>query len=415
MLSPIFNAAGRSWMANDSESSIGRRSCRRGISGLNPASGGWTILAVLLSALVVIYLRGPDAFLHPTFWAEDGNVFFAQWQELGLASLLHSYNGYLHLAPRLVAALAGAFPLEQTVLVHLIASEAIALWCAVTIYLAMPERRLWPPLFLAPFLAIGATEVLSSPTNLQWILALGLICVLLAPAPRAGAVRVNHLAFAVLAALSGPFSLFAVAAAGLIRVGLRMPTDRGQVVLVAVVAAAAAAQALTMSGTYGSEAGSVTAAKLYTAFFAVLRKSTGGSVQAIALSAVVLAGLVLGRDRVWRAGLVVFALVLTLSIGLRFGAEPEVFPHGVSERYFYVQSAVWLMILMSVLCDPGLRVVRYLSAVGLVLYGMSLFDGKFVRHPRHPIDDWHTVVDQARQAPLEYRYPPGWRVVVKPR
>ena len=404
-------------MMNDAAAEPGSRA-RTGLPDMPGARSVRTLLPILVilpAVLAVIYLRGPDAFLHPNFWAEDGNIFFADWQSLGLASLLHPYNGYLHLAPRLVAALAGAFPLEQTPLVYLIASQAIALWCAVTIYLAMPERGLLPPLFLAPFLAIGATEVLSSPTNLQWILALGLIAVLLAPAPRTTVGRANHLAFAVLAGLSGPFSLFAVVAAVLARVGLRLPTDRGQYLLVAVVAGAAAAQALTLSGTYGSEAGSVTAAKLYAAFFAVLRKSMGGSVQAIVVSAVVLIGVAAGRDRAWRAGLALFALILTLSISLRFGSEPEVFPHGVSQRYFYVQSAVWLAVLLSMLWDPGLRVVRLLAAVGLVLYGISLFDGKLVRHPRNPIDDWQAVVDRAVEAPMQYRYPPGWSVIVKPR
>lgn len=404
-------------MVNDAEAETGSRAPagRRAMLESPSARALLRILVVLSAALAVIYLRSPDAFHNPTFWAEDGNIFFAEWQALGRASLLKPYNGYLHLAPRMVAALAGAFPLEQTVLVYLVASQVIALWCAVTIYLAMPERSVWQPLYLAPFLAIGATEVLSSPTNLQWILAVGLICVLLAPAPRLMAVRGNHVAFVLLAGLSGPFSLFAVAAAVLVRVGLRMPTDRGHVVLVAVAAGAAAAQALAMSGTYGSEAGSITAAKLYEAFFAVLRKSMGGSVQAIVVSATVLIGVTVGRDRAWRAGLVLFALILTLSISLRFGAEPEVFPHGISERYFYIQSAVWLAVLMSMLWDSSPRGVRLLASVGLVLSGISLFGGQFVRHPRHPIDDWRTVVEQAREAPAEYRYPPGWSVVVNPR
>lgn len=407
-------------MLKDAEADTGSRTGRRDEVEPGSLRALLPVLVMLPAALAVIYLRSPDAFHFPNFWAEDGNIFFAEWQMLGLSSLLHPYNGYLHLAPRVVAALAGAFPLELTILVYLVASQAFALWCALTIHLAMPDRSPLQPLCLVPFLAIGATEVLSSPTNLQWILAVGLISVLMAPAPRSLAVRANHVAFAGLAALSGPFSLFAVAAAAVARIGLRMPTDRGQILLIAVVGAAAAAQVLTMSGTYGSEAGSITAAKLYEAFFAVLRKSMGGSAQSILISAAVLGGLVLGRNRAWRAGLVLFALILTLSIALRFGSEEEVFPHGVSERYFYIQSAVWLAVLLSLLWDSsleGLRLgpLRLLALVALVLFGLSLFDGKFVRHPRNPIDDWRTVVDQARQGPAEYHYPPGWSVPVRPR
>ncbi|WP_420563159.1 hypothetical protein [Thalassobaculum sp.] len=375
----------------------------------------WAIPAILLASLAVVYLRGPDAFLHPNFWAEDGNVFFAEWQRMGLASLLHPYNGYLHLAPRLVAAFAGAFPLEHTVLVYLVASQLVALWCAVTIYLVMPARGLWPPLYLAPFLAIGGTEVLSSPTNLQWILAVGLIAVLLAPVQRAGMVRINAVAFVVLAGLSGPFSLFALAATVAVRMVLRRMPGPGQALLIVTVAGTAALQALAMSDTYGPGLGGVTAAKLYEAGVAVLRRSMGGSVQAIVVPAAVLAAVAMGRDRIWRAGLVLFALILTLSVALRFGAEPEVFPHGVAERYYYVQSAMWLLVLLSMLGDPDLRRLRLLSAAALVLMGVSLVDGKFVRHPRLPIDDWRMVVEQAGQAPTHYRYPPGWSVIVHPR
>ena len=405
-----------------------------------PGFGGWKLAAVLLSCLAVIFLRGPDAFLHPNFWAEDGRIFFGDWQRLGPASLLHPYNGYLHLAPRLIAALAGAFPLEQTVLVYLVAAQAVALWCAVTISLAAPQGGLWPPVYLAPFLAVGATEVLSSPTNLQWILAVGLIVVLLAPeaesdadgreADAAGAlrlcvVRANALVFAGLAGLSGPFSLFALAAAMAIRLALRRSPGPGQYLLIAVVAGTAAAQAVAMSGTYGVGLGTVTLPKLYEASVAVLRRSMGGSVQAIVVSAAVLAGLAVGRARVWRAGLTLFALILTLSIALRFAAEPEVFPDGVSDRYYYLQGAVWLAVLFSMLAEPGYRAVRVLAGAGLVLIGVSLADGRFVRDPRLPIDDWRAVVGRAvvgragggdeGGAPIQYRYPPGWGVPVRPR
>lgn len=95
-------------------------------------------IVIVLAPLLIIYTRAPDAFHSPNFWAEDGVIFFRQWQALGLSSLFETYNGYLHLAPRLVAALAGWAPLEQTIAIYVVASLAFAVWVSATIHLNTP-------------------------------------------------------------------------------------------------------------------------------------------------------------------------------------------------------------------------------------------------------------------------------------
>lgn len=398
----------------------------------HPVAGlleSFPLVPVLLAPLVVLYLRTPDAFQHPDFWAEDGAIFFRQWQEVGFASILEPYNGYLHLAPRLIAALAGAAPLDQTPRLYFLASVAAALWAAGTIYLHSPApagsgRRLWPPLFLLPFLALSATEVLSTPTNLQWILATGLAVALLGGDPDGGGrsrlVQANTLIFVLVAGLSGPFAMFALAAAVAAALLTRQRPGRARLVLFAAVAVASAIQASMVFGHYGSGAGAVTAAKVYEAFFAILRRSMGGSVECIAISITVLIGAAAGsrlsdRDRRFRIGLLLFGFLLTLAMAIRFAAEAEVFPNGVSQRYRYIQSTMWLMLLVLMVSDPARRWMQALAGGCLVLYAVALFDGRFVRQAREPLDDWRAVVRAAERAPAVYRFPPGWSVIVEGR
>jgi hypothetical protein len=68
---------------------------------------------VFFAALIIIFLRRPDAILNPQFWAEDGAVFYAHTYHKGIViPLLSQYAGYLDTFPRLVAALSQFFPLS---------------------------------------------------------------------------------------------------------------------------------------------------------------------------------------------------------------------------------------------------------------------------------------------------------------
>lgn len=60
-------------------------------------------LAIVVTATIVA-LRRPDAFRHAQFWAEDGEVWFADAYNRGWSALVAPYSGYLVTVPRLVAA-----------------------------------------------------------------------------------------------------------------------------------------------------------------------------------------------------------------------------------------------------------------------------------------------------------------------
>ena len=57
-------------------------------------------------AATALFLRKPNTFYNPQFWAEDLPVFCLQQREHGWTSILTPHAGYLHLIPRLTAIIA---------------------------------------------------------------------------------------------------------------------------------------------------------------------------------------------------------------------------------------------------------------------------------------------------------------------
>ena len=59
--------------------------------------------AVLAVFAILLFLRKPYALLVPQLYAEDGTIFLAQNDLVGLRAFLEPYMGYLHTLPRLIA------------------------------------------------------------------------------------------------------------------------------------------------------------------------------------------------------------------------------------------------------------------------------------------------------------------------
>jgi hypothetical protein len=139
-------------------------------------------LAVAAGLAVLLFLRRPDSLLSPQFWAEDGAEFF-YFQFYGSLPLFKPYSGYLHLAPRAVAALAGLFPVRFAPLIYNIFALALAALCSAWFslphfrHLVRSDRlRAAACIFIAVMPAAGT--VLLNLTNVQWYLLtwLGLVC-----------------------------------------------------------------------------------------------------------------------------------------------------------------------------------------------------------------------------------------------
>ncbi|CAN0258636.1 unnamed protein product, partial [Phaeothamnion confervicola] len=162
------------------------------------------LLAVIIAALALLAMRTPDAFFSPQFWAEDGVVFWQQMAENDAwTAFWIPYAGYFHAAPRLTAFIASFF--DPAYAPRLYASVAIllTLWSATTAATCVEDRRLGFLLgvgLLLPPMASG--EIFGNITNVQWLLAPTLALLLAAPP------SINRAAFALLAGLSGPFSIF---------------------------------------------------------------------------------------------------------------------------------------------------------------------------------------------------------------
>lgn len=160
--------------------------------------------------LIVIFLRKPDAFLNPQFWAEDGTVFFVQAYHNGILSIFEPYAGYYHLYPRLIAFLADflKIPLQFLPAFYnygwLLAFTIIFLYIWLRLGASVYEKFL-----LCAVLTVIPidNEIFMHLTSSQWFLAPVLVLMAGAQYPESRGKRIFDYGLAVLIGLSGPFCL----------------------------------------------------------------------------------------------------------------------------------------------------------------------------------------------------------------
>lgn len=170
-----------------------------------------TLTPALLAAFAIaLFLRKPYALLVPQPYAEDGTIFLAQNDLVGLRALLEPYMGYLHTLPRLIAWIASRL-LDPAWWPAFYNVTAFAIWLAVIARTYSPRLPLPPALrpwlALAFFLGPQTGEVLFSITNLQWVVAFLLIQQAFIAAPTTTAQRLADLTLVALLGLTGPFIL----------------------------------------------------------------------------------------------------------------------------------------------------------------------------------------------------------------
>jgi hypothetical protein len=180
-----------------------------------PEVRAWHHCVVLLVACLLIISRRPAAVFHPQFWSEDGGIFFADAYNLGgWAALFRTYAGYFHIVPRIGAALAQLAPMARAPLVmNLI---AILVQATPVNLLLRSRSSAWGGLY---FRALMAVAYLALPNNAEitlgitysnWVLALCMILVVVAAAPKGWIGQAFDCFLLVLAGLSGPFCIFAL-------------------------------------------------------------------------------------------------------------------------------------------------------------------------------------------------------------
>ena len=213
------------------------------------------VLCMLLVAGYVYISRRPSSIQLPTFWAEDGTVFFKDAIERGGRALVEPYAGQLLFLQRTVAWAATVLP----------ALIQPAIYAAVSIILAvlssaivLSSRWRHPVPLVARFVCLLALlcspqvdDTFATLVNTHWWLGIGLLALGMLRDPPRRSLRIGELAFTAVAALSGLAALYSIP---LLSVRAVRNKSRHSLAIVAVAAACILVQAafLIGSGRHGN-------------------------------------------------------------------------------------------------------------------------------------------------------------------
>jgi len=171
----------------------------------------YPIFGILLFSLI-LFLRRPDAFLNPQFWAEDGVIFFKECYYYSFSSAYTPYAGYLHFIPRIIA-------LISNKLIGVRLSPFFYNTCALIIYIAVVinvysrrvnlNNKILYILSLCLVPCYG-NEIFMNVTNIQWFTGILIIVILIKrePSSQFGNIPLqwaSDIMQLLLAGLTGPF------------------------------------------------------------------------------------------------------------------------------------------------------------------------------------------------------------------
>jgi len=398
-------------------------------------------IGLFLLALVLLFLKSPDAILAPQFWAEDGPVFFAAQFGHDWPQLLTPYAGYLHTVTRLVAWLASGFDLAHAPLIYNVLALLIDAVCIAYVSLRLaPWFPRWA-LFLSFFIVPSSGDIFGTATNVQWFMQFALAAACFAPAaarhaiPRALRI-VGYLALA-LAALSGPFSVLVMGLAigamllgrleaapgghprafGLSNflraigtVSSRLPKTN----LLVAFACACVQVAVLMTNKVHTPAGdfmmnaelqaSFGVAKLgsfylWTVTHSFLPPQLGFLAAMIAITTACLVQTLL-RPAAWNGmGCLLLALGIVQPV-LAYVKEQNLFTLTATSHYFYLLSVVCCWIAWNMVSErlPAWRKPAFAVIAALVVFSMATRPEYFQREALHDMQ-WHKHAGRIRSTP----------------
>jgi hypothetical protein len=364
-------------------------------------------IASVIITLAILYLRAPDIW-PARFWAEDLNFFLFQAQHDGAISFIKPYAGYLHAVPRLISLASLAFPTTWTPEVFLFFVLLFTGWSASIV--ARSIGGFAGILAGSSFvLANGWSEPIGSVTNLQWLLAPTLL--LLAVRPDRVS-RPEGIAFSLLAAMSGPFTI-AFAPIYLFVIGNDF-LNRRKVNFPALIAVASAPiQFLEVIFTPNNTPPPHGIRDTAWLFGRIVELSAGGG-KLVALSAIALCCVtaILGKDRLRRALLITASLLLTAMVVAKFRHDPDIFVTGlVGHRYWYVQGVIWLLVAFSAIREHGLVTKASGTFAAAILVATNIYaSGLSPRAWFNAGGGWADAVEQSYSSPVRFEYAPNWAV-----
>jgi hypothetical protein len=114
--------------------------------GAGAAAPAIPLARVVLLLFVSTAFRLPATFRYPSFWAEDGTVFFKQSVEIGPAALLRSFDGSYHTVPRLIVLSSSFLPVAWAPALYalgagLVSSACLALFARPGFRWLVPDDR----------------------------------------------------------------------------------------------------------------------------------------------------------------------------------------------------------------------------------------------------------------------------------
>jgi hypothetical protein len=173
------------------------------------ATIGWIALAALT---ILVRQQGVPAW--DTVWAEDGSLFLRDALRDPLGAVLHPYTGYIHLAPRIVAAVSAALPLDLAALSLAVGSALVVavlslyvFWASRGVITSLPARAVVAGSMI--LLPAAGYESANNATNLRWYLLYACFWSLIRESRTTWQAGADATVAAV-AALSDPFTVLLV-------------------------------------------------------------------------------------------------------------------------------------------------------------------------------------------------------------
>lgn len=165
---------------------------------------------VLAICALGLYLRVPDRFINPQFWAEDGPILFIQAVTGGIQSLIEPYQGALYSFQRIAALIAVQLPWQYVPTVFMVfawlAFAVTALWCLSDRLQIERPIKIVMALWLA--YAPVKNETYLNLINAHWVLCgFGLLLLLMSSAPKNIRQTTFDAGICALLGLTGPFCL----------------------------------------------------------------------------------------------------------------------------------------------------------------------------------------------------------------
>ena len=395
-----------------------------------PRTTSWIWFVAGLGGLaLLLFFRNPSVVLRPQFWHEDAIVFLVQERILGISAIFQPYAGYLHLYPRLIAALAACFSIESIPLVYL--SGAYAAWLAAgAVILTSPLFRTarWACLaVLVWVMAPHGGEIYVSLTNTPWPMAAALALVM-AESPRD---RIHPLRFLLvaLAAFTGPACLV-LSPIAIWRLWKHRRTRAYYVALLTLLAAIVQLAFLLGSSSRPQMTPPPSLLRPVVYFAIELFPELLGTKWhfpsdlplRLAGTALGVTGVVVavrsslsdaGSRRILVAGAGLMALAGVLAYYTEFGGVPRVYEGG--QRYLFVPFALYLWALLAT-CAQAAKPFRLQLVVVLLIFTAAAVNSaqRFTVAP-YPVSDWPEACQRLRSGqPAKIKVAPFATEVIIP-